>query len=66
MDKFDADGICKKCGSEMPAGYAYHAKGIHRQLPMGVEGNLLCPTEDEHMHRTCSMCQHEWAEAPLA
>jgi ferredoxin len=67
MDKFDATGTCKKCGTKTPASYEYHDKGRHQiARGTGAEGRLLCPTEEEHMHRGCEECGYEWAEAPLA
>jgi hypothetical protein len=71
MDRFNASGTCTKCGSQTPAGYEYHAKGRRQRSPIvGITtprpARLLCPTDEEHMHRKCPDCKHEWAEAPLA
>ena len=64
LEQFDAQGSCKKCGSLSPASYEYHEKGQTKSLGMGVD-RQLCSTDEEHMHRKCPDCSHEWAEAPL-
>jgi hypothetical protein len=62
MEQFDRDRSCPKCGSETQAAFSYHDKGKHD----GMTRMLMCPVEEEHMHRTCHDCSYEWAEQPLA
>lgn len=54
MDKYEKGRPCPKCGHG--AGTVWHH---------GADDG--CELENaEHMHRQCSNCQYEWAEAPLS
>jgi len=64
MEAFDKDRTCPKCGTGNAA-FQHHEKGKRKHGPLGVDMGV-CLTENEHMHRTCGACKHEWAEAPLS
>ena len=64
METFDKDRPCPKCGAT-GAAVQHHAAGKRKYNQMGTDVGV-CLTGDEHMHRTCQVCKHEWAEAPLS
>lgn len=53
-DRFDRATTCPKCG-QGAAEVIYHP------------ANVVCPQsfQDEHIHRTCTLCRFEWDEIPL-
>lgn len=65
MEKYEAKGVCRKCGNRSRVGTAYHpfhAPDIAELAAFGRRCNL---GDSEHMHRTCQNCGYEWAETPL-
>jgi hypothetical protein len=54
MENYDIQRSCPKCGHVATATVWHHPADS-------------CDLEPaEHMHRQCSQCQYEWAEAPLS
>jgi hypothetical protein len=53
MRPFEKVVHCPKCDTIEEARLVFH------------EGNGTCPLlPEEHIHRTCRVCAHEWAEKP--
>jgi rubredoxin len=69
MEKFDKAGTCPQCGEK--ADFHYHHDGTYFKECLTTPGLDRKPgpsgghTAIPHMHRKCTVCKYEWAEAPL-